>query len=56
MPPSILPTNELEVFLLSSEGIVEKELIEGERYLKILNYLSIPEKRVEEVMRQILST
>lgn len=41
-------------FRLSSEAIVEKERIEGERNFKDLNYLFIHGKRVEEVMMQTL--
>lgn len=41
-------------FRLSSEPIVEKERIEGERNFKDLNYLFIHGKRVEEVMMQTL--
>lgn len=51
---TILDDLNYKYFLLSSEGLVEKERIEGDPNYKDLNYIFIPKNKVESVMQQIL--
>lgn len=47
---AVLDEMNYKYFLLSSEGIVEKEQIEGDRNYKDLNYLFISQTKIQEVM------
>jgi FkbM family methyltransferase len=50
---SVLDNSGYKYFWISSEGLIEKEQIEGDETYKNRNYLFITKKRIREVMKEI---
>lgn len=51
---ALLESFNYKCFWISSQGLIEKEQIEGQENYKEANYLFISESKVDEVMKQIL--
>lgn len=49
---SILDSTNYKYFWISSEGLVEKEQIEGDKTRKNMNYLFITERKMNEIMKR----
>lgn len=49
---SVLDSTNYKYFWISSEGLVEKEQIEGDRTYKNMNYLFITRRKMDEIMKR----